>query len=519
MSLIPAKQYYGEDTSDQWQRKKQTKEQKRAAKKAKLDPANQKTAKDVMDENERKRKREMKTEAENEDDGADVEGLEKPLKGLKRGKKQKLADGTAATGGADEQEEAARQKAKSEKRKEKQQLKKQKLAKKKEKAEAKRARKQSQDLADLPTEVKPDAAVAEGGTDGLSGTADLENIDMSGITEDEARPHPKSPSSVSPSPEVDSPAFDISANVSATSSTSSIVPPASASGIENGASGGPIDTSASTNGKKEKAPTLPKINQEELQARLKARIDELRARRRADGIDGEPAKNRQELLAARRRKEEQRKQHKKELRIKAKLEEERLANERLRGSGSPLSADIFSPRSPRPQEVETNFSFGRVAFGDGEEVDSTLSNIIPAHKKKGPQDPKGALAAAQKKAARLSGLDETKRADIEEKDLWLNARKRAHGERVRDDQSLLKKALKRKEKGKAKSEKEWNERIEGVKKGQEMRQKKREDNLAKRREEKGSKGKKAKGGAGKGKGKKKARPGFEGSFKGTAKAK
>jgi 60S ribosome biogenesis protein Rrp14 len=46
---------------DQWKRKKQTPEQKRVAKMAKLDPANWKSAKDVMDERQaefRKRKRE-----------------------------------------------------------------------------------------------------------------------------------------------------------------------------------------------------------------------------------------------------------------------------------------------------------------------------------------------------------------------------------------------------------------------------------------------------------------------------
>ena len=74
--------------------------------------------------------------------------------------------------------------------------------------------------------------------------------------------------------------------------------------------------------------------------------------------------------------------------------------------------------------------------------------------------------------------------------------------------------MKRKEKAKKKSEKEWGERVEGVKKGQEIRQKKREANLAKRREEKGG-GKKVGGGGKKGGGKK-MRPGFEGSFRAKA---
>jgi hypothetical protein len=229
-------------------------------------------------------------------------------------------------------------------------------------------------------------------------------------------------------------------------------------------------------------------------------------------LDGKPARNRAELLEARRRKEEQRKAHKKELRKQAKDDEIRRKAEAelalLRGSGSPLSTpDIFSPRSP-PQ---SNFSFGRVAFADGQQLDSKMSGLVDAKKRKGPQDARGALQAMQKKQARLNGFDAEKKADITEKDLWLNASKRAHGERVRDDLSLLKKTLKSKQKAKVKSEKDWDERIRGVQKGKEMRQKKREENLRKRREEKGGKGKK--------KGiKTKSRPGFEGSFRSRPKA-
>ena len=143
-------------------------------------------------------------------------------------------------------------------------------------------------------------------------------------------------------------------------------------------------------------------------------------------------------------------------------------------------------------------------------MDAALSGLVDAKKRKGPQDPRTALQAAQKKNSRIGGLDDGKRADIEEKDLWLSAKKKAHGERPRDDMSLLKKTLKRKQKQKEKSEKEWTERITGVQKGKEMRQKKREENLKKRKEEKGGKGKKKAT-------KKKGRPGFEGSFRPSSK--
>ena len=303
-------------------------------------------------------------------------------------------------------------------------------------------------------------------------------------------------SSASTSPAVESSILSPQLH-SGSSSISSIVPP----------------TESATHKTPQSQPTTTqhssKINEGSLSAktRLETRLSELRAARKADGPDGRPARNRQELLEMRRKKEEERRGQKKEQRRKAKEEEARQQQEEIArrfspgGSGSLLA----SPRSP--MEPSNNFSFGRVAFGDGAHADATLSSVLDQRKHKGPTDPATALKAAQNKKSRLSGLDEAKRKEIEEKDMWLNAKKRAHGERVRDDTSLLKKALKRQEGAKKKSEKEWQGRVEGVAKGREIRQRKREDNLQKRREEKGNKGKKNKS-------KKEKRPGFEGSFKG-----
>ena len=467
-----------------------------------------------MDENERKRKRELgiaevDEEEQNQSMTVDDDQLDEGARQLKKRRTDtKQANANAQL---DPEEQAARNKAKAEKRKEKRDRKKEKVEKKKEKAEAKKTNKQAIDLDGLEVDKAEADSDAEDDEDtAIDGMDDVDDVDVSGLADASTNSVPLQDSSVPTSPEVGSPAFDISANHSAASSSSSIVPPTMPPSSTETTSDAKDTNAASTTSKKDRAFNLPKVNQEEMQARLRARIEELRARRKADGADGKPAQSRQELLDERRKKQEARKQHKKELRLKAKQEEERLNNERLRGSGSPLSADIFSPRSP--MERENNFSFGRVAFEDGQEALPTLNGTTDVRRKKGPQDPKTAFDAAQKKAARLSGYDETKRADIQEKDAWLNAKKRAHGERVRDDTSLLKKALKRKEKTKLKSEKEWNERIDGVKKGQEFRQKKREENLAKRKEGKGSGKGKSKGGAkgGKPSNKKKGRPGFEG---------
>ncbi|EEH08898.1 ribosome biogenesis protein Rrp14-C [Histoplasma capsulatum G186AR] len=530
LSLIPAKYYYGEDTTDQWQRKKQTKEEARNAKRAKLDPDTLKTAKDVMDENARKRKREEgeNDEALSDSDGDDSNGelgTETPMEGLIRGqnksKKQRKAEKSEGDHNKDKSEDAeARRKRQEEKAAKKAAKKEQKKSKTVAKLEKKKAAKsgtqgdtkenmnedtlkhQKQQKLQEPTlngtpKIDDDDEVDED-------IAPIEGFSALQNTED-AEPASTAPSSPGPN----SQQFDPSNPPSGTSSISSIAPPV----VTTDATTKPETVTQSSNDINKKTKSL---TPEELKQRLQKRIEELRAARHADGFNGKPARNRQELIEARRQREEQRKAHKKELRQKAREEEQRKRDEAIarrfspRGSGSLLA----SPRSPADSisSIPTNLSFGRVVFADGQQADPSLSTLINAKKRKGPQDAQTALKALEAKQSRLEGLDETKRAEIEEKDMWLNAKKRAHGERVKDDISLLRKTLNRKTGAKKKSEKQWKERIEGVIKGKEMRQKKREENLRKRREEKGAKGAKKKGGGKKTTGAKK-RPGFEGGFK------
>ncbi|KAJ6021030.1 hypothetical protein N7540_006534 [Penicillium herquei] len=500
LSLIPAKYYYGDDNSDQWQRKKQTKEQAREAKRAKLDPdstTTAKTAKDIMDENARKRKREDGTlESDSSDDEL---GSEKPMEGLNRGEKAKKQKQVEKSDTVKSEAAEARKKQKEEKKEKKK-------AAQKEKKKAKdtaRKEKQQQDekpngtATEAPKKEKEAAKSNDGGDADESEASDNEDgADLEeGVAEEgfsiEFHDEPEQPSSGSStrnSPDASNPQ-------SGSSSISSIVPP------------------TASNDTKSSEPKPLKATPEDLKQRLQKRLDELRAKRHADGLNGKPARNRQELIEARRQKAEQRKAHKKELRAKAKEEEQRKDDEAMArrfspgGSGSLLA----SPRSPAESTgASNNFSFGRVIFADGQQTDASLSNVRDKHKSAGPRDAAAQLQAVEAKQARLAEMDPEKRAELEEKDRWLNAKKRAHGERVRDDTSLLKKALKRKETAKKKSAREWNDRIDTVSRMKEQRQNKREENLRKRRDEKGSKGgkKKPAGGA-----KKKARPGFEGSFK------
>jgi hypothetical protein len=65
------------------------------------------------------------------------------------------------------------------------------------------------------------------------------------------------------------------------------------------------------------------------------------------------------------------------------------------------------------------------------------------------------LAHLEKHNAKLASLPEDKRKEIEERERWAKAEERASGGKVVDSASTLKKAVRRTEKTKAKSGKEW----------------------------------------------------------------
>lgn len=534
LSLIPAKLYYGEDTSvcgssfcpaptilclsasshkspalqDQWQRKKQTKEQARAAKRSKLDPdsALNRNAKEVLDERVRNKRKAQELEpsedgsVQDEDDAQELQlrGISKeaPGEGLK---KRKMVDdeanekAKAAQPKADDEAKSEKLSTHQEKKLLKKQKKAEKNAEKKKKtktaeaedkddtAEEKDAGARDEDDPTMPGVVRQSKETAEG--EETKPHRDMRPIDVSGLADEDTN-HTSSEASTPSSPTFDT-AEPGEPSAEPASTTTSIA-------SENT----PADKS-----RKIKVPS----DTTELRARLAAKIAALRAARKADGPDGKPIRTREELIESRRKKLAERKAHKKELRQKAKEAEDKKREEAL---ASARNSPMLSFGSP---EHDLNFSFGRVAFADGTQMSHDLSYTKDKNgKKKGPMDPKGALAKVEAQKKRLAGLDDAKRKEVLEKETWLAARRKAEGEKVHNDESLLKKAVKRKEKAKKKSEKEWSDRVQGVQKAQKQRQQKREDNIRKRKETKqAGKGGKKKGG-GKSPGKK-SRPGFEGS--------
>lgn len=487
LSLIPAKQYYGEDTSNQWNRKKQTKKEAAAARRGKLDPDSElnRNAKEVMDERAQQKRKLMELEEQENDDVSDdsyevVEGVEpeRPGDGLKKktedsNKKRKLMTEEveqpktpkAAEGGSKLSKKEAKREVKRGKRAEK-------------KAEKKVKHREHGAAQDKDTEGKENKSGNDTKTES-SKEASSHSLpaqtkeDGNGISASESEPQ--------------SPLFDKASEpltettaeqASTTTSISSTIPPS----------------------EKPKHIKIP-ADSSAVRARVAARIEALRAARKATR-----PRNRQELLEERRAKQAQKAEPKKEEKKKARQEAARLREEAL-ASNSP---GVMSPAVELDDSAGGKFSFGRVAFGDGTQMSHDLSYVLSQGKKKGPSDVKTALLKVQNQKKRLEDMEPEKRAEIMEKDVWLNARRRVEGEKIHDSEARLKKAKNRKEAAERKSKKEWKERARGVGLAQKEKQKKREENIKKRKEDKmlGKAGKK-KGGAKKKKG---GRPGFEGSF-------
>lgn len=225
----------------------------------------------------------------------------------------------------------------------------------------------------------------------------------------------------------------------------------------------------------------------QLRAKLASKIETSRAQRKAPGTQAPGApKSRQQILEERKRKQELRKR-KREAEPEPDSESESDSDS---GSESDQEAESESP------ENDSNVLFGNIVFNDGSRVTSDLTRLrLTSQKKsaKGPanKDIKAHLAKLEHKKQKLAQMSPEEQAKYKEKEQWQRLMSHAEGVKVKDDEKLLKKALKRKEKQKLKSEIEWKDRKQVVKDTIAAKQKRREENLKSRRENKGKKAKKA----------------------------
>ncbi|KAF8539274.1 surfeit locus protein 6-domain-containing protein [Trichophaea hybrida] len=455
LSLIPANKYFEGDNSSQWNKRKQTKEESKRAKKAKLDPDSATTAAEFRQQQKQKRPHEG-DEAEVEVEVAEVEKQPKQ----KKSKKEKK-------------------------------------------------------LKEPPTPKKVATLVNGDNND----TAEKSTPAKSPAKSPAQKKEKGKPSAAAPDPEVaPAPAITSDNDDDDDDEMKDAGEPIQINGfVDLTEQSSPADTPAPTTpapaAQKPPRPTLSPAARAEQRARLAARIEALRASRKADNIDGSSARTRQELMEARRKKEALRKERKKAARLVAKLSTEE-------GGAPPTPSATNTNPTPNPVTVVKNFSFGRVMFDDGNQLDASLTDFKKEKRRTGPRDILGQLKHTEAKKRRIENMSEVKKEVVVEKEKWSKALKQATGEKVKDDEKLLKKALKRQEATKRKSSTEWNERLAGQAKAKSLRVKKREENIQARKDQKkaGKSGKKSgakKGGKSGGKkgGKKPSRPGFEGGMK------
>ncbi|AAS52068.1 ADR148Wp [Eremothecium gossypii ATCC 10895] len=228
-------------------------------------------------------------------------------------------------------------------------------------------------------------------------------------------------------------------------------------------------------------------NMEALRAKLQERIRQMKEKRKAPGtrVDGAPS-SREAILAQRKKREELRKR---------RQEEER---QRQDDSGDESESDSESdmddqpPTKQRKRDAELSAKdviFQNIVFDDGSRATSDLQRLRRTDRKKGPakNDIKAHLKLAEARTSQLESKDELQQIMIKEKEKWKRAMLQAEGVRLKDDEKLLRKALKRKEAKKRKSAIEWKEREQTVTTSISEKQKRREENLAIRKSNKGVK--------------------------------
>ncbi|CAD5124961.1 DgyrCDS13203 [Dimorphilus gyrociliatus] len=197
--------------------------------------------------------------------------------------------------------------------------------------------------------------------------------------------------------------------------------------------------------------------QDKLQERLKYKIEKLEKSRNTS----ESVKEKRKVKRLQGKKNKQKKTIVKESVIRSKKEE------------------VLEKIKPKPIfNKEGNLVFSKFDF---------VTSKADAEKKKstGNKDYKKLLKRVEKNKQKLQKLKETdsvKAKTVEEKEKWRKVMDKAKGVKVKDDEKLLKKSLKRKEKKKDKSGKEWKKRKDAEKQKLDQRIKKRNENLKKRKE-------------------------------------
>jgi len=206
---------------------------------------------------------------------------------------------------------------------------------------------------------------------------------------------------------------------------------------------------------------------EELQERLAAKMEELRGGFGPN--DKKKAKKLKRRMAAM-EKEKEGKELKQKL-MQIGINAGKKGKDALRDAEG-LGAKVAKPGVKTDQGVV----FSKFDFQEMEK------------EKKKNLDPETALRKIQKNKSKVKVWEEKgkqeKASKMESSMAWESAQAKAMGEKVKDDETLLKKAIKKKKQIKGSKAKKWEARVEAVESKKAGKQDKREKNISKRKKEK-----------------------------------
>lgn len=219
----------------------------------------------------------------------------------------------------------------------------------------------------------------------------------------------------------------------------------------------------------------------------------------ADGDDdASVASTRDELLEERRRRRGEVRDNRRRARKEARRQEEAASSSDQKkgpkakkpstsaGTGTSLPPSLLvrdsdsTSKQAKPSSsfpVSSDINFSSLQFPE-----DPTSSKKRRDKQALPSNPKQALEMLQaRKEKKQNAAADGEASKDDDPERWAKVQAAARGVKIRDDEKILKKAIKRREKEKSKSSLEWNKRDQDIKDAEAAKQKKRTENLANRK--------------------------------------
>jgi len=198
-------------------------------------------------------------------------------------------------------------------------------------------------------------------------------------------------------------------------------------------------------------------------------------RKSTDGEDSEGPQKKKKKKIDKKDKKERRK-----LDLKGRSNKKDEKNKAAKGGASETEGEPVMETevsSPKKDAKDEQFLFGKIGT---EDVEGTKKKQMGKDFKRHLKN----LQDTKDKIAKTKGEDKEKGDAMEEKIAWQNMMEKAKGVKIKDDETLIKKSIKRKEKLKQHSKKKWEKRETEVKEKMAAKQQKRTANIRAKKDEK-----------------------------------